>query len=326
MRPTPSDVHVNVPLTNISIAYTQDQTAFIADQVFPVVPVTKQSDRYYTYEPGAWNRDDMQMRAPATESAGSDYTVDSTPTYYCNEWALHKDVPDQAVANSDSMINPFRDATNFLSLKALIRRERNFAATFFKTGVWGTDRTGVASGTPNSSQFLRWDASGSDPVQDVSKATTDILEATGIAPNTLAIGKRAYDALKNNASIIDRIKYGQMAGSPAVVTLNILAQLFEIDRVLVMKAISNTAQEGAAKSHSFIFGKAALLVHSAPNPGLMVPTGGYTFAWNALGYAGQMIREFYRPEIKATRVEIETNFDQKLVGSDLGLFFTAAVS
>jgi hypothetical protein len=31
MLPTPSDVHVNAPLTQISIAYRQDQSRFVAD-------------------------------------------------------------------------------------------------------------------------------------------------------------------------------------------------------------------------------------------------------------------------------------------------------
>ena len=42
-NPTQSDLHVNVPLTNVSVAYMQDKAHFIADKVFPRVPVQKQS-------------------------------------------------------------------------------------------------------------------------------------------------------------------------------------------------------------------------------------------------------------------------------------------
>ena len=42
--PSRGDVHVNRPLTNISIAFLQTQEAFVADRVFPNIPVTKQSD------------------------------------------------------------------------------------------------------------------------------------------------------------------------------------------------------------------------------------------------------------------------------------------
>ena len=70
-QPTASSVHVNAPLTSISIAFLQDQSGFVARKVFPAVPVNKQSDRYYIYDRGDFNRDEMKERAPATESAGS---------------------------------------------------------------------------------------------------------------------------------------------------------------------------------------------------------------------------------------------------------------
>lgn len=40
---TPSDVHIDKPLTNLTLAYVQDQSMFIADKVFPVVGVQSQS-------------------------------------------------------------------------------------------------------------------------------------------------------------------------------------------------------------------------------------------------------------------------------------------
>ena len=46
-NPTRGDVHVNKPLTNISIAYMQMAENFIADKVFPNISVAKQSDRYF---------------------------------------------------------------------------------------------------------------------------------------------------------------------------------------------------------------------------------------------------------------------------------------
>ena len=325
MNPTPSDVHVNQPLTNISIAYLQSQARFVADRVFPIIPVEKQSDRYYTYDRGDWNRNEMQERAPSTESAGSGYRLDNTPTYYCREYALHRDIPDQVLANADAMLNPMRESAEYLTLKALIHREKIWAANYFTTGKWTTDVTGVASG-PTAGQFLQWNDKAALPVPQICAAATTILERTGIAPNVLVLGKRAYDALLDNPEIMDRIKYGQTAGGPALVNPNLLAQLFEVDRVEVMAGIENTAAEGAANAHSFISGKAALLVHSAPNPGLMTPSGGYTFAWSRIGSVGQVIREFRMDELKATRLEIETNFDQKLISPDLGYFFATAVA
>ena len=43
-QPTQTDVHVDAILTNISVAYMQSQSAYVANTIFPTVPVSKQSD------------------------------------------------------------------------------------------------------------------------------------------------------------------------------------------------------------------------------------------------------------------------------------------
>ncbi|GIV81719.1 MAG: hypothetical protein KatS3mg051_1073 [Anaerolineae bacterium] len=58
--PTRSDVHVDAVLTGISVAYIQSQTDFIATRVFPIVPVDKRSDVFYTYTKNDWFRDEAQ--------------------------------------------------------------------------------------------------------------------------------------------------------------------------------------------------------------------------------------------------------------------------
>lgn len=328
-QPTVSDVHVNAMLTTLSVAYRQDQSRFVADRVFPVVSVNKQSDRYFVYNRGDFNRDDMQLRAPGTESAGSGYTLDNTPSYFCDEWALHKDVPDQVIANADAVINPMRDAAEFLTLKALIRREKAFAAKYFAGSIWTSDFDGVASANSwAGGSVLQWNDANSTPIEDIRKASTTVLERTGFMPNLLVLGKAVYDALIDHPDLVDRIKYGQTPGSPAIVNRQALAALFEVDRVEIMSAIENTANENATASHSFIGGKKALLVYAAPNPGIMTPSGGYTFEWSGMygAMAGQRINSFRMDHLKSTRVEIETCFDQKLVSADLGFFIDTAVA
>ena len=67
--PGSGDVHVDRPLTQIAIAFSQDPEAFIADRVFPVVPVAKQTDSYFTIASDDWFRDEMQKRAAGALSA-----------------------------------------------------------------------------------------------------------------------------------------------------------------------------------------------------------------------------------------------------------------
>jgi len=53
---TPSQVHIDQPLTNLTLAYVQSQENFIADKVFPLVGVERQSDKYYIYDRDNMNR------------------------------------------------------------------------------------------------------------------------------------------------------------------------------------------------------------------------------------------------------------------------------
>ncbi len=328
-QPSRSDVHVDRPLTNISIAYMQDPAAFVADGVFPNLPVQKQSDRYYQYDRSYFNRDSMQLRAPGAESAGATYAVDAVPTYFAETYGLHKDVPDQVRANADDPLNLDREATQFLAQQALIKREVNFATRYFATGVWTTDLTGVP-GAPAAGQFQQWDQAASTPIEDVRTGKREVQEATGYRPNKLVCQRAVFDALVDHPDIVGRIDRGQTPGGPAITLRANLAALFELDDVLVMDAIQTTTQEGAAtQTSAFIGGKNAMLVYATPNPGLMIPTAGYTFSWTGLlgsGAMGQRISRFRMEHLKSDRVEIEQSFDQKVVSEDLGYFFDGAVA
>ncbi len=326
IQPSRSDVHVDTPLSNISLAFMQGASNFVADTIFPVVPVVKQSDLYYTYDRGHFNRDEMKLRAPGTESAGATYEI-TTASYAAQVWALHKDIADQVRSNADTPLQLDREATEFLSLKALIRKERAWAATHFVTGIWTTERAGVASG-PTGTEFLRWDVGSSTPIEDVRAGATAMAVLTGFRPNKMVIGRNVWDALVDHPDIVGRIDRGQTAGAAIVLRQN-LAALFEMDEILVMDAIHNSAVEGATNVHAFIGGDHAMLAYAAPSPGLMVPSAGYTFSWTGFlgaGALGTRIKRMRMEPLEADRVEIEMAFDHALVAADLGSFFLDAVS
>jgi hypothetical protein len=327
-QPTAGDVHVNRPLTNIAIAYFQDASNFIAGSVFPNIPVSKQSDAYWTIPRDSFNRDEMKIRAPGTESAGGGYTVNPDNTYYCHVRAYHHDIPDQVRANTDSPLDADNQASTLVTHKALINREKNFASKYFTTGVWGTDVAGVAAG-PTGSQVLRWSDAASNPIEDIRRYKRTMMEATGFEPNTLLLGQDVLDALYDHPDIIDRVKYGQTPGRPADIDVSDLAQLFKIPRILVGRGIENTAKEGATEVSRFIMKNGALLCHSAPNPGIMVPSAGYTFSWTGFLAAGPMgirLKRFRMEHLESDRVEIQSAYDQKVVAADLGIFFSTIVS
>ena len=328
-NPTASDVHVNVPLTNISIAWIQQQDAFVATKVFPNVPVQQQSNRYFTYQRDDFYRTEAAFRAPGTESAGSGWRIDNTPTYFADVLAIHKDVDDQIRANADSVISMDRDSTLWVSQQLLVKRDVDWAANYFTTGLWtgasgGTDLTGV-SGAPGANQFKQWDQAGSTPIEDIRAQRIAVASKTGYRPNVLVLSPKVWSVLQDHPEFLDRIKYTQKG----LVSPDLLAAVLELDQVTIAWGVQSTNVESQTESTNFIFGKHALLAYSAPAPSLMTPTAGYTFSWVGYVGAGPMgnrISTFRMDHLKSDRVEGEMAYDMKVVAPELGVFFSSAVA
>ncbi len=327
--PTLSDVHVNTPLTNISIAYVVDDDVYIADKVYPDVPVQKQSDRYFVYTKEFWFRSEMRKRAPGTESAGGGYELTSTDTYFADVWSLHRDIDEQIRSNADPVIDLERDGTEWLTQQYLIRRDKEWSAKNFVAGQWDNDQAGVAA-APGADQFLRWDLSGSTPIENIRKQIFAIAGTTGFRPNKLVLGAEVFQVLVDHPDIVDRVKAGQTPGGPATVNETAIAALLGLDAVLVAWSVETTTVEGAAtQTTQFILAKNALLVYVNPAPSILKPSGGYTFVWTGFvgAQGGMRMKRFDMPWIGALpRIEIDASFDHKLVAPDLGRLFVTAVT
>jgi Arc/MetJ family transcription regulator len=316
-QPTRSSVHVDALLTNISIAYIQDRSKYIATKIFPIIPVDKLSDVYFTYTKNDWFRDEAQRRGDSSESAGSGYNL-TTASYQCDVYAFHKDIGDQTRNNADNPINLDSEATEFVTQRLLLRQERKFVADAFTTGVWGTDRT--LAGTDQWSDFVN-----SDPRDDVDTAKEAILGVTGFASNTMVVGWQVWRQLKNHPDFREQIKYT----SADNMTPGMVARMLEIDNFIIASSIYATNDEDATAAYSFNFGKSAWIGYVNPSPGLLAPSAGYTFAWNGVsGTLGEDvgISSIEMPLKKATRIEGEVAFDNKIVATDLGYFISAAVA
>lgn len=326
-QPVYSDVHVVSALGNIAVAYMQSTDVFIADKVFPIVPVVHQADKYFKWNKGDYFRDEARKRADGTESAGRGINL-TTDSYAADVYALHQDVGDQVRRNQDPAVDLDTMVTNALMQSMLITRDNQWVAQYFTTGVWDTDMTGANAA--DATHVVFWDDdTNSDPFSDLSTATTKILKATGLKPNKFVIGWEVYQALRKNPLVIDRIKYTSPAYAGSI-TPALLASAFDIPQILVSEAVYNTAAKGQADAMDFIAGKNALLTYAAPAPGLRVATGGYIFGWqgySGLANLGVTVKQIPMPWLGSNtiRTEAEMAYDMKVVGTDLGYFFSAVV-
>ena len=328
--PTLQDVHVNAALTDISVAYIQDSANYIADKVFPMVPVVHKSDVYYVFSKDDFLRDDVQQRADAAESAGGGFSL-TTKSYSALVYGYHKDVGDQVRANQDPAIDIDVVTTKFIMQKQLIRRDNIFVSKYMKTTVWGTDVTGTGGGVPGSSTPAFWnDDAGGDPFTDIAQAQSTILQNTGHEPNIMVLGFPVYQALRKHPLVIDRVKYTMQADAKNI-TPQLLAAAFDVEQIVVSKSVYNTAAEGLTGSYSFTIGKNALLCHRAPQPGLMIPSAGYIFPWQGLTGLNSMGVVVYQDRLpgrgrNTIRTDSDMAFDMQVVSSDLGYYFSGIVS
>lgn len=313
------DAHIDRALTNMSVAYMQDASNYIADKVFPIIPVKRQADLYYIYNTGDFLRDEAKVRGAISESVGSDYDL-ASDTYYCKKYAFHKDVSPEERVNYDDPLDADKDAQIFVSQKMLIRREMEWASKFFKAGVWSNEIAGDSAA--GAGKVIYWNKDTSNPIQDITNESVKMAARTGYRPNTLVLSPYVFNALKNHFDVLDRVKYTETG----VVTTSLLASLFEVENVYVAWAVVNNSAKGTADNIDFIMGKNALLCYSNPNPSLRTPSAGYIFAWTGLEGAGAYGNRIVRIPmdllgIGVERIEGEIAFDAKKVGDDLGVFF-----
>jgi hypothetical protein len=119
----------------------------------------------------------------------------------------------------------------------------------------------------------RWNVSTGTPISDVTNWREAVRGQVGMNPNVLVMGPKVFAALKTNPTIIDRIKYT----ARDVVTTDVLAALFEVDRVVVGNGVTfNDA--GAA---SDIWGKTCVLAYvpTSENGNVEEPSYGYTYTF-----------------------------------------------
>lgn len=322
---TPSNVHIDQPLSNLTLAYVQEQTNFIADKVFPTVGVQKQSDKYYIYDRANMNRaGDVQKLAPRTEVNRIGQSI-SNDSYFADVYGLGMDFDEQTLSNEDAMLDIRSAGATTLVNRLLIHREEQFAASFFAAGIWGTDAT------PSN---LWSDYTNSTPIRDVTTARRTMqLKSGGFKPNTMVIGKEVRDILINHPDILARLNGGATVTNTALITDAKLAEIFEVENFYVMEAVKNTGAEGLAESNAFIGGKNALLVHTPRTAGLMTPAAGLTFAWNniqGVSNLGVTVESFSDDALKrqqvAEHIQVKMSYDMKVVGADLGYFFEAVIA
>lgn len=318
MQPGYDDAHVDGLLTNMSIAYVNEM--YIASQIFPEVPVQNRSDIVPKYTKSDWFRNEAKRLAPMEPPPVGGYTIDVTDTYYCDEYGIGHVIPDQTRANTDRPFDPDRDGMAWMMDRIFMSEERMFVENFWKTGVWATDKVGT-------SDFTKWDVyATSTPIVDLRTWKRIMRHLIARNPNKLVLGDTTWDVLADHPTILDRIKYGSSSAAPAIVTPNLVAQILDLDNILVGTSIYTADAEGTAEAsvtYAANWGDHGLLHYTPGRPSLRTPASGYTFVWQTAFGGPQYVRRRREPlSEKGDLLETFKFYDMKVTAADAGLFIS----
>lgn len=325
-QPTQSQVHVDQLLTNVLVGFKNAQ--YIADDAAPILPVDKQTNLIPRVNQSAFFRDDAKIRAAGTRSNRSGFTVDNTMSYFCSRYSLGHEIPDEVRDNTDAPYDMDRESAFFVANAIQLARERAFATNMFASTPWGTTKTqGV--------DFGQWsNYAGSQPLEDVTQWKDQVEGLIGMEANQMIIGKQVWvgsggvtngGGLKWHPELIDTVKYTQRGQ----LSIETVASLFELDRILVGRAIFTSTVEGVAESsvtYSRIFGKNALVFYNPPGPSIFKPMAMMTIVWQRVASALQYIKRFRDEQGEFDVIEGNSYFTHKAIVANAGIFASGVVN
>jgi len=314
MPGTPStgrDLHVDQPLSNIVVGRRPE--GFIADQLLPITPVSKQSDIFYKYNHGHFRRHETNLtaRAPGTEAKKVHFTVTSD-TYFAPNYALATDWPVEDEVNHDEVLAWSETSAINLTDRLLVDYELRVADLAVTSANVHTV-TAINTAWSNTT--------GSRPLDDIADEVENFRQYTGLKPNVAIVPEQVMTVLRRNDQLRD-ILFGDRGG---LVNETQLAQLIGVDRVLVPAAQVNTfgetETENASWSLSDAWGSHFWLAKVNLMAGRFTDTWMNAFRWTSplLGTPFAVQRHPFDAKKKIFELEVGYYQDEKIVSTDLAI-------
>lgn len=312
--PGASNVHIDAALTQITVGYKNP--ALVGTQLFPEVPVLKQSDKYWLIGKEAFNLTD-DTRRPGTRAKSIDFTLSNDP-FYCDGHALNYDLPDEVRSNADTPIADELTGVEFTTDRVQLNQEYDIASKARDASAYPSTNKIALSGSDKWSDYT-----GSDPIEAFETGKTAVFEATlGAEANIAVIPKLVWDKLRNHPALLERIKYSQKG----IVTEELLAELIGIPNIVIAKALFNSAKEGQTPVADYVWGKDVIIAHRPDRPGLKTIALGYNFLWNKGGMGGGLVTRWREEDRKTDVLMVERYYDNKLIVPGAGYLIQNAVA
>lgn len=251
----------------------------VGSTLFPEVPVNVRGGQIIAFGKEAFEQYNIR-RAPGAATKRIEIG------YLGEKFALVEDsvegkIPFEILQDAER-VPGINLATQYLRVTMQVVKqalEADQAAAALDATAYGANNKVTLSGTS------KWSDASANPNDDVITYREAVRSQIGVYPNVMVLGPTAYNAARTNPNVIDRYKY---TGRDAI-TADMLAQLWELDKVVVGKSVTYDPQSGAM---SDVWGNNAVLafVPAAPST-RMEPSYGYTYRLQGNPYAEEPYRD-----------------------------------
>ena len=307
--PIQGGAHLDVPLSNLAVAAFATNQNYIGQQLFPVVPVDKESNKYYTLDKASWLMLHDTKRARKAPPNAIEWQV-SSDGYSCKNYATRASNALEDLDNADTAIMLRENTTNLIVEHLLRDYERRIANIV-------TSGTNVGSYVALTGAGKFSDYVNSDPIATVNTGHAFIRNNTGLIANTVVTDFDTLQILRRHPQLLDL--YKNVSGGE--LTDGQIASLFKVQRILVGTAVYNQGIYGQTSSMANIWGNNLLLAHIRPGISLQTATLGLSMRWTPAGLPAPMQVTRYLdsdPGVKAEFVEGGYYQDEKVVAPELG--------
>lgn len=309
----PNDVKLNEGLRTISQAYRNEDTVW--REVAPIIPVTKRSGKYFVFDAFEAFATTDDTTAPHAD-AKQIYQKLSDDNYSVQDHALEAPVSVEALEEADDELALEGNALEGVRGRLELNHELRVAQQLFSAATYTADYKATLSGT------AQWSDATSDPIQTIIEKMDVPLQR----PNRLLLGHEVWRRLRSHPKVVSAIyPTGGNAGTGGLLaSTQQLAEVLEIEQIVVGRARYNTAKDGQPGALARIWGDHALLYYRDPAPSRNTATFAATFSetqTNIVRYLDQ------RKGVKGSvYVKDGWNEDIKIISARSAFFFENAVS
>lgn len=307
---TPSQARVIDPiLTTVAQGYKNAE--LVGNNLFPAVPVQQRGGRIIQF-----SREDFRLyatgRVPGTNTKRVQYGYGSTP-FALEQHALEGLVPFEIMAEANVVPGipmatvAMRKTQNIIAL----RNEKAQADIALNAASYAASNKITLVGTN------QWSDPASNPSGAIETAKEAVRAKIGRYPNTVEIGAAVMSKLRQHPQIIDRIKF---TGRDTV-TPELLAALWEVERVVVGKAV----YEDNTGALADVWGKFVVVAFTELGSvaDMGVPSYGYTYQ---LGGYPIVESPYQDRNAKSWIYPVTDELSPVMAAADAGYLISAAVA